>query len=675
MIKSKKGFSITILVSILVVYLVSPYLSAWKMIQAVTEGNVLEVQQYVDFNSVKESAKNQIEKSLQDQINEQPMAAMFAPMMKAMTDQILDELIDPEKLSKVIKHGKLSQSSKSSRPEIEDTEITSWYAFFVRPDRFLIQLDDLALYMELQGLGWKVTALGVEDLMNGGAVDNKGSEVTAEEDVLDENPPIKPEILSEVKLNEIIKELSGRFYLDWDQGDTVTARGNINYLSVKDSISPIVKWGMATDEDGNSNLGTFSTEKRLKREEYQSANRYYRGMWSDEIPKKNSDKKIKSAAGILEFSVPIDIASFVVESDDVGIENEASSIRFKLNSLKNGHISFEWYQSYELEALTPIVIIRNSEGDALATSSSSSSSPLKPVEESRFSQPMRFVNKSLSVKGTPSNVEVYFVISEKRIELPITAYSKPELVLKKLSEPIRQTVLVEPYVEPDFERLSKKEVESLIAIQYEENENWQGKKRRSIKLSLPKNANTIFSKSDVSSLKLMKDGESVLFRPTSWRQSENHTYHFVEPSTNNSSEVDVSFDNINGSILLKYPKTLDLFRIYQGEAKHGVSLKDAAITFHAIYDDPDLTRNDKVFNPTIPNYTSVFSSKSVLAYDSKGREISYLAENHSWGGEDKEIFFWGIPEYIEVKRITSWHEIELPVSLSESDLVVIKKTM
>lgn len=659
----------------LVIYLASPYLSAWNMMQAVKGGDIVEMQQYVDFHSVKESAKNQIEKSLQDQINEQPMAAMFAPMMKAMTDQILDELIDPEKLSKVIKHGKLSQSSKSSRTDIEKTEITSWYAFFVRPDRFLIQLDGLALYMELQGLGWRVTAIGVEDLMNGGAVDNKGSKAAVKEDVLDDNPPIKPEVLSVVELNEIKKELSGRFYLDWDQGDTVTARGNINYLSVKDSISPIVKWGMAIDEDGNSNLGVFSEEKKSKREKYKSANRYYRGMWSDEIPKKNSNKKIKSAVGVLEFSVPTDIASFIVDLDDIGADIEASSIRFKLNSLKNGHTSFEWYQSFELEALTPIVIIRNSEGDALATSSSSSSSPLKPVEESRFSQPMRFVNKSLSVKGTPSIVEVYFVISEKKIELPITAYSKPELVLKKLSEPIRQTVLVEPYVEPDFERLSKTEVESLIAIHYEENENWQGKKRRSIKLSLPGNANSIFSKSDASSLKLIKGDESVLFRPTSWRQSDSHTYHFVEPSKNNNSEVDVTFDNINGSILLKYPKTLDLVKIHQGEKKHGVSLKDETITFHAIYDDPDLTRKDKVFNPTIPNYTSVFSSKPVLAYDSKGREISYLAENHSWGGEDKEIFFWGIPAYIEVKRITSWHEIELPVSFSESDLVVIKKNM
>jgi hypothetical protein len=672
--KNKKGIYLTIVLSIFIIYLISPYLTAWRMMQAVKGGDVPTMEQYIDFDSVKESAKYQIDKALKDQLDEQPMAAMFAPMMKSVTDKILEELIDPEKLSKVIKQGKISQTNKKSKATIADNnELTNWYAFFVSPNRFLIQLDDLALYMELQGINWKVTAIGIEELMNDGVVGKKESETAVIEDVLDRNPPIKPEVLSEAEFAEITKELSGRFYLDWDYGDTVIARGNLNYLSIKDSISPIVTWGMALDKNGESILGQFSKEKKLEREKYQSANRYHNGIWSDDIPKDNPENKVKLARGILQFEMPTEIVSFVVDSDGVGVEIEKSDIAFSLNSLKNGRVSFSWYQPFELEALDPVIIIRNNDGDVLDTSGSSSSSPLNPVEEARFSRPMRSINKSLSVKGTPSQVEFYFLTSTKQVELPITAYSKPELLLGELSEPIKQTVLVEPYIEPNFEDLNKRALESLINIQYEENEDWQGKKRRSLKISLPENANSIFAKSNVNGINLLKDGENILFTPSLWQQSNNHTYHFVAPSKNNSLEVDAKFDEISGYISLKYPETLDLITIAQGETKHGVTLKGERVIFHALYDDQDLARKEKVINPSIPSYTSVFSSRSVLAYDSKGREISYLNEKHSWGGEDKELFFWGIPDYIVVKRITSWHEVKLPVSLTESDLVIVKK--
>jgi hypothetical protein len=726
--KSKKGFFIGLAIVLATVFIASPYYSAWKIIHVVQSGSVDELQHYINFKSLQSSAKQQFQTSLDSQLENDPM---FGGFMKAMLTPIIDtlveNLIDPEKLSSIIQQGHLKtpkSNTKDSKVDNKSKSINniSWYAFFVRPHRFLIQVEDLALYMEIQDWHWKVTAIGIDSLMDGGSMK---TEKTFVADVINKNPPSTPSILAQHQIEELISDTSNNFYIDFNYGDTTSISGDFFYSPNYTMFTPIVTWHQALDEDGNNNLGVFSQEELKKREQFNSANRYHQGKWSDEIPKINHNKNIVTASGTCTLKFPTNIEQYSLNSNQLNKIQIQGNTAVTLTSLNNGSLSYSSYTPFADNEIKPIIIIRNAQGQALETSGTSSMTPKDPLIDTRFSQPMRSSSSTIRVKGTPSNIEIYFPLSYNSLDMPITAHSKPEVLFGELKVKIKQTRLVEPFTELPFESLSKHDILSSAKVSFKESTNWEKIKQKYLEIELPDNANSIFSKVVVDQLKVLNNGTPVEYKISRHTNSNIYKFYFKEPSKD-WTDIDAKFNEIKGQISFQYPGEMEIFRLSQGESMYGLSLKGPLVIKHAnikqttpskaphtsdtstnneqrsksnktldtsqvSFDLTDLTNVGKISfnnarknssspksrapkfnltrNPNLPMYLDMYQSRSMYAYDNKGRPIAYLGTS-SYKNNDLKMYFWGAPTYIEAKRITRWHNIVIPIDFTDSDLQI-----
>ena len=221
--KSKKGFFIGFAIILATVFIASPYYSAWKIIHAVQSGSVDELQHYINFESLQASTKQQFQTSLDSQLENDPMlGSLMKAMLTPMVDILVEDLIDPEKLALIIQQGRLKSPKSNTKDSKVDSKSKSindinWYAFFVLPHRFLIQIEDLALYMEIQDWHWTVTAIGIDALMDGGSVKTEKAFVA---DVINESPPSTPSVLAPHQIEELISDTSNNFYIDYNYGNS-----------------------------------------------------------------------------------------------------------------------------------------------------------------------------------------------------------------------------------------------------------------------------------------------------------------------------------------------------------------------------------------------------------------------------------------------------------------------
>jgi DUF2939 family protein/uncharacterized protein DUF4339 len=121
------------IVALLIAYAASPYVSLWRLRNALQSGDRDALESHIDFPSVRESIKDQLRiemtKSMAKDKNlkDNPfggLAAAFAPMM-------------------VIEWSKVR------------------YAFFSSPMRFLVDIDGTKLHFGFSGFGWRLKKLDV----------------------------------------------------------------------------------------------------------------------------------------------------------------------------------------------------------------------------------------------------------------------------------------------------------------------------------------------------------------------------------------------------------------------------------------------------------------------------------------------------------------------------------
>jgi hypothetical protein len=727
--KSKKGFFIGFAIILATVFIASPYYSAWKIIHAVQSGSVDELQHYINFESLQASTKQQFQTSLDSQLENDPMlGSLMKAMLTPMVDILVEDLIDPEKLALIIQQGRLKSPKSNTKDSKVDSKSKSindinWYAFFVLPHRFLIQIEDLALYMEIQDWHWTVTAIGIDALMDGGSVKTEKAFVA---DVINESPPSTPSVLAPHQIEELISDTSNNFYIDYNYGNSAIISGIFFYSPNYAMFTPTVIWHQALDEDGNNNLGVFSQEELEKREQYNSANRYNKGKWSDEIPKFNNNKNIVTASGTCTLKFPKNIEQYSLNSNQLNVIQVQSDTAVTLTSLNNGSISYSSYTPFTENEINPVIIIRNAQGQALETSGSSSMTHNTSIIDARFSQPMRSSNSTVRVKGTPSSIEIYFPLNYNSLDIPITAHNKPEVLFGDLKVKIKQTRLVEPFTELPFESLNKHDILSSAKVSFKESINWEKLKQKYLEIELPDNANSIFSKVVVDQLKVLNNGTPVEYKISRHTNSNIYKFYFKE-SSKDWTDIDAKFNEIKGQISFQYPSEMEIFQIFQGESMHGLSLKGPLVIKHAnikqaipskapntsktstsneqrsksnknldtsqvSFDLTDLTNVGKLSfnnaqkksnsskprapkfkltrNPDLPTYHDMYKSRSMNAYDHKGRPIAYLGTSSSHKHEDQKTYFWGEPTYIEAKRITRWHNIVIPIDFTDSDLQV-----
>ena len=121
------------------------------------------------------SIKQQIDTAFEHEMSHgNPKVIMMANAFRPMFDEIVDELVNPNKLAELINSGKLTKQRKTEKTDTKpgadiekkelntESEPLTWYAFFDRPNRFRISVNNLVLYLELQDWKWQLTAVGVD---------------------------------------------------------------------------------------------------------------------------------------------------------------------------------------------------------------------------------------------------------------------------------------------------------------------------------------------------------------------------------------------------------------------------------------------------------------------------------------------------------------------------------
>lgn len=657
----KKSLFVFIVLS-LFVYILTPYYSTWQMMKAVQSGSAEQMRKYIDFQMVQASIKQQMQTALDQQIQEDPMMGVMAKMFQPVFDKMVEEVLYPEKLAEVIKAGKLkpTQRTKKDKAKLgQENTITpiqeplSWYAFLDRPTRFRIAVGNIVLYMKLQDWQWKMTAVGFDDLLN---MNNSGvatkKEIIADE--IDTYSPVPPEAIS--NLSTIKKDISNTFFLGNSFNGYTQVEGVFFYLPVNSSsIKPEVTWIDALDIDNRSVLGKFSEKELEDRKKFLQGINSATGTWNDKIPMKSQSDKIVSARGICKIQVPTKIEKFSVDKSNLKQMQKNELTAVTLTGLSNGNVSLSYYIPFSHPKVEPVIIIRNKDGQPLRTRGAFSSVPDEPIESPKFNQAMRGVTTSITVVGTPVSADLFFALNLETVESEFIATKKPEVVFGELKSPIKRTRYERPIQESELKILTKEQVLNQLQVSFHEETNWDKSKKRYFKVTLPDIANSIFAKTIFDELQVFLQEQKLDVKAMRHHNKNEYRAYFNENTKDWSNKV-INFDRIQGTLRIKYPANFEILKIAQGENKDNVHLDDVFLTY------PD---------GNIPYYSNVFNTRSVIAYDKNNRQIALLDNSSMWQKGSK-LIFWGKPEYVEVKKVVEWLDIEVPVSLGVAELQIDK---
>ncbi|WP_237057261.1 DUF2939 domain-containing protein [Microbulbifer sediminum] len=649
----------------LVIYLATPYYSAWRIMQSVSSGSPAQMERYIDFPSVQSSLRQQVDSAFTAQAEKDPMVAAFAPMIRQALDSMIDELVQPDKLAELIHSGKLQPAP--ARPDKTGTARPGgvgngaaeldWYAFFDRPDRFRISAGDLSLYMEMRQWRWQLTAIGIDGLLDMDAprgqpvasADAASAEPVAEE--IDTHSPPPPR--SNIDREALRERLAKSFFITGDFSDKAMVEGDFHYTPVPPGTEIEVTWLDARDADGNPVLGSFTEQELKEREKFRSGKGIFQGQWQDKLPKSSADASVATASGQLKLQLPARIEHISLDGSQLNQLQVQGDVAANLTQMENGSLSLSLYQPHDQAEVEPLVYIRNAQGQPLRKPSASSVTPTEPVEKDEFPRPMRSTRISYSVAGTPASVDIYFPLGMEEVEVEFTATQKPEVLFGELKAPILQTRYAAPRPEQELSPVDAGVLDG-IEVELVEETTWDNKSHTSLQFTLPELSNSVFARVEYGNLQVFKDGQAVEFTPSQSRSGTTEYSVSFQEDTDSFNSAYLVPDRITGSITLSYPARAETVRVNQGETFRGATLDGAQLSYP----------KDGEF----PRYSSVFNPRSASAFDSDGRRIAYLPGGDYWDDDSYSLYFWGEPDHVELKAITEWVEKEIPVDLSLDDL-------
>ena len=165
------------LAALILLYMLFPYYSAYKLFSSLKEGDSYELEKYINFGSVRQSLKEQVnalvleniasDKELQDN----PFAALALAVMPKLVDSMIDAYLTPSGISRLIRKGKLegqideveesvtAQTGHEEGIDFWDVLSHADYAFFTNPSTFLLEIKGIRLQFKLQEWSWKLTGI------------------------------------------------------------------------------------------------------------------------------------------------------------------------------------------------------------------------------------------------------------------------------------------------------------------------------------------------------------------------------------------------------------------------------------------------------------------------------------------------------------------------------------
>ncbi|MDI6800238.1 MAG: DUF2939 domain-containing protein [Actinomycetota bacterium] len=143
------------------------YLTAYKIKEAAAQGDAEKLSEYVDFESVKESLKDQLNavmtKEMEDGVADDPFAGLGALFSGALIDGMIDSYVTPEGLAALMK-GEAPALGGEAQAGVGKPALSSDVSMgYESLNRFVITLkgdtpkQDIKIVLERDGFSWKIT--------------------------------------------------------------------------------------------------------------------------------------------------------------------------------------------------------------------------------------------------------------------------------------------------------------------------------------------------------------------------------------------------------------------------------------------------------------------------------------------------------------------------------------
>ena len=635
-------------------YVLSPYYAGYQMFHAIKSGSEEGMTQYIDFGSVRDSIKQQVNTSMEQKSSGDPLENSLLQAFRPMIDTMVDELVTPDKLAAFIKSGDLRPVGKKKHQQESQEQHTadelSWYAFFDRINRFRISLNKLVLYMEFKSGRWMLVAVGSSDLLDFSKRDaSKEEQHVADE--IDDKPILIPQAYRDLSM--LKARYANSFFIDGDYGNKFSLEGDLFSLSGLNNSRPILVAFEGYDENGNVITRDFTESEKEKKEKFSF---FFDGAWREEIHKLSSDVNIDKLNGRIQIDVPTGVESFQLNVDDKGTLQKNPVTAVTLTDIRNGLVVLSLYSPYGHDDNEFVIVCRNKNGKPLKISGRSWVSHQEAIKLPGGNDEYQGRSMTLRVSGTPHSVEVYTITNSETVDIDFTAYPKPEVSFGELKTPIRKTRYTRPKSEPELLEVSMADLAG-VTYEYKQEMTYDGKERRFLHFILPKKTNTYFAQVDYSGIKLSLNNEDVNFKANKVHVGQtNFKVYFGQPDKEWGESV--KLDKIEGKVTFRYPAKIEKRIIKQGESEDGVSLQKHNFTY--LKDSPVLS------------YNFVWPVRSARAYDAEKREIALL-ESSSWGKKENSVLFWGQPAYVEYKVVTEWLTLDLEINKTKDDMIIVEK--
>lgn len=167
--------AIVIVIAILAYLYASPYLALRNIQSAAQQGNSEKLNQYIDYPSIRQSLKDQLNahmlKELQQEKNKE-FAALGAMLATSVTDTLLDTVITPTGVGLMLQGKNLNPShisndnSGAEQQQDQTEDKVDYKAYYTSMNRFVVDVSNkqhhdqrIKVIMARDGLSWKLKEL------------------------------------------------------------------------------------------------------------------------------------------------------------------------------------------------------------------------------------------------------------------------------------------------------------------------------------------------------------------------------------------------------------------------------------------------------------------------------------------------------------------------------------
>lgn len=170
-----KHIIIAALISLTGLFFISPYWALYNIKNALTNNDAEQLNKYVDYSSVKEDLKQQVNNVLRVDV-ENPMMVSFAA---SIADKMVNSMVNPEALMKLVNVQKSFDKTINDKNKEAGSEDASPYSGveqkfnYAGVNRFEVTIrskllaDAFTVVLERQGFAsWKVVAIDFKPLLS-----------------------------------------------------------------------------------------------------------------------------------------------------------------------------------------------------------------------------------------------------------------------------------------------------------------------------------------------------------------------------------------------------------------------------------------------------------------------------------------------------------------------------